>query len=195
MYNNENAIEPQHRADPEEILKFVNDVRKAGQADILHALLPSIPQDSEACLIARNLNFHCDISQNYALTHSNRRDEIRENNGYMKGEMIWVVSIPNAERGNRIVERLGFEKVKEDEPEDEGVIADYFEGTEFEDAEPEKQREEYALDNGEGQAYGVVSFILPARLARAAAAFDLGADKGYELIGADDLAPYREVYE
>lgn len=56
-------------ATPEEIREFCNRVRVAGGADVLDALLPSIPDDPESCLIARNLNFHCEVNgdnNNYA---------------------------------------------------------------------------------------------------------------------------------
>lgn len=42
-----------------ELLEFANSVRRVGGADILEALLPSIPSDSLHCLIANALNFSC----------------------------------------------------------------------------------------------------------------------------------------
>lgn len=48
----------QPRATLEETLEFANAVRKAGGGTPIDALIPSIPTNSEACLIARNLNFN-----------------------------------------------------------------------------------------------------------------------------------------
>lgn len=45
----------------ETVLEFCNDVRDAGGANPLDALLPAVPQDSKKCLIARNLNFSCSV--------------------------------------------------------------------------------------------------------------------------------------
>lgn len=45
----------------EETLDFANAVRKAGGGNPIDALMPSEPQDSQTCLIARNLNFSCEI--------------------------------------------------------------------------------------------------------------------------------------
>lgn len=44
-----------------ELLKFANRVREAGGANVLDALLPAAPQVSSACLIARALNFECEV--------------------------------------------------------------------------------------------------------------------------------------
>lgn len=50
-----------NRATIGELREFCNIVRKAGGANVLDALLPAIPQDSSSCLIARNLNFSCQV--------------------------------------------------------------------------------------------------------------------------------------
>lgn len=49
------------RASNEELLKFANAVREAGGANPLEALMPAVPQESEQCLIALNLNFDCKV--------------------------------------------------------------------------------------------------------------------------------------
>jgi hypothetical protein len=187
-----NAIEPKYRAGPDEILKFVNKVRDIGQADILDALLPSVPQDSQSCLIARNMNFQCTVSPDEGLTRSNLHDEVKDKNHYHKGEKVWTVTIPDLLRGEEIVEALDFDEVTTIQPDSDGTIADYWEGTDLEDACPEEQRIEYGKDRDSLSAYGLVEFILPARLARAAAAFDEGLDEGYDHIDAADLAKYVE---
>lgn len=48
-------------ASNEELIEFCNKVREAGGGKPLDALLPGIPMDSKACLIANNLNFHCQV--------------------------------------------------------------------------------------------------------------------------------------
>src|SRR5690349_15016190 len=47
------------RAPLDEVLAVCNEVRKAGGANPLDALLPATPSDPNGCLIARNLNFSC----------------------------------------------------------------------------------------------------------------------------------------
>ncbi len=49
------------RASLEETLEFCNEVREAGGTNALDALLPAVPQESESCLIAANLNFNCSV--------------------------------------------------------------------------------------------------------------------------------------
>lgn len=44
-----------------ELLEFVNRARAAGGANVLEALLPSVPSDPEFCLIANGLNFGCRV--------------------------------------------------------------------------------------------------------------------------------------
>jgi hypothetical protein len=43
------------------LLKFANAVREAGGGNPLDALMPSVPQDPKRCLIAKNLNFNCEV--------------------------------------------------------------------------------------------------------------------------------------
>jgi hypothetical protein len=61
MFEN-NPKYPSGVADPEELLDFVNKARAAGGADVLEALLPSMPGDESACLIANGLNFGCTVN-------------------------------------------------------------------------------------------------------------------------------------
>ncbi len=49
------------RASFEEVLDFCNRVREAGGGDPIDALMPAIPRNSNACLLARNLNFDCSV--------------------------------------------------------------------------------------------------------------------------------------
>jgi len=50
------------RASFQELLEFANRVREAGQGEFISALMPAIPQAAKSCLIAKNLNFGCEIS-------------------------------------------------------------------------------------------------------------------------------------
>lgn len=50
------------RASLEETLEFCQKVREAGGGSALHALMPAVPTDPNACLIARNLNFDCSVA-------------------------------------------------------------------------------------------------------------------------------------
>lgn len=52
------------RASNKKIQNFCNKVRKAGGGNPLDALMPAVPQDSSRCLIARNLNFNCEVDTN-----------------------------------------------------------------------------------------------------------------------------------
>lgn len=49
------------RASFEELLEFANKVREAGGGNPLDALMPAVPCDPKACLIAKNLNFNCKV--------------------------------------------------------------------------------------------------------------------------------------
>lgn len=48
-------------ATEEELIEFVNKGRAAGGADILSALIPSVPEEADICLIANALNFSCQV--------------------------------------------------------------------------------------------------------------------------------------
>ncbi len=49
------------RASFEELLEFANKVRVAGGGKVIEALMPAIPRNPHACLVAKNLNFNCKI--------------------------------------------------------------------------------------------------------------------------------------
>lgn len=48
-------------ADEAELLSFANKLRAAGEADPLEALMPSVPGDANACLIANAVNFQSEV--------------------------------------------------------------------------------------------------------------------------------------
>jgi hypothetical protein len=49
------------RASLQELLDFANKVRAAGGGNPLDALMPATPLDTQKCLIAKNLNFNCEV--------------------------------------------------------------------------------------------------------------------------------------
>lgn len=51
------------RATLEELLEFANKVREAGGGNPLDALMPAVPADASQCLIAKNLNFNCEVDK------------------------------------------------------------------------------------------------------------------------------------
>lgn len=54
------------RATLEELLEFANKVREAGGGNPLDALMPAVPADASQCLIAKNLNFNCEVDKPFA---------------------------------------------------------------------------------------------------------------------------------
>lgn len=50
-----------HYATLDEVKDFANKVREAGGGNPIDALMPAVPEDSEQCLIAKNLNFNCTV--------------------------------------------------------------------------------------------------------------------------------------
>ena len=49
------------RASFDELLAFANQVRELGGGESLNALMPAVPMDMKQCLIAKNLNFRCQV--------------------------------------------------------------------------------------------------------------------------------------
>lgn len=59
-YTTDSGYRVQH-ATAGAVFDFCQHVRAIGGGDALEALLPSVPNDSSVCLIARNLNFACEV--------------------------------------------------------------------------------------------------------------------------------------
>lgn len=74
----------------DEVLEFANAVREAGGANPIDALMPSEPQNSERCLIARNLNFSCEVDCN---------------------DGAWTMAVADHEIRDRIASTLGLDLV------------------------------------------------------------------------------------
>lgn len=67
-------------ATEDELLEFANKLRRAGNASLLDALLPSVQGDTHKCLIARNLNFDSMVEPEF----SEKR--------YADGSGVWVMT-------------------------------------------------------------------------------------------------------
>lgn len=92
------------RATFEETLEFANAVRRAGGGAVLDALMPAVPQEPKACLIAKNLNFNCTVDGKYDTDdwymyfeeNESLRDRIADALGLEKGDEL------NSTLGDRI---------------------------------------------------------------------------------------------
>lgn len=78
------------RATLEEVLEFANAVREAGGGNPIDALMPAVPGDADQCLIAKNLNFNCQVA-----------------GGPVQG--IWYMYISDHDIATRIAEKLELE--------------------------------------------------------------------------------------
>lgn len=85
------------RATLEELKEFANKVREAGGANPIDALIPAVPQDSEQCLIAKNLNFNCSVEPGGS------------HNGWPNDE--WVMVLPDEAIRDSIASKLGLKPV------------------------------------------------------------------------------------
>jgi hypothetical protein len=98
------------RASLEETLEFCQKVREAGGGAVLDALIPATPQDSNQCLIAKNLNFNCAVAcfdqsmrWQMAVDSEELRDKIADSLNLEKGEDVvadengdscWLLILP-----------------------------------------------------------------------------------------------------
>lgn len=94
-----------------ELTDFANKVREAGGGNPLDALMPAVPEDQEQCLIAKNLNFNCEVNTEgpggswimVLAGDMETRDKIAEKLGLKKydweqnpGELQYSVILPAA---------------------------------------------------------------------------------------------------
>jgi hypothetical protein len=89
-------------ATEEELLEFANKVRKAGGADVIEALLPSLKGAQSKCLIANALNFSCRV-------HGYDRWSRWEDGSK---EYRWCMELPenmDVERAEKIASEVGLE--------------------------------------------------------------------------------------
>lgn len=101
------------RATLEEVKEFANKVRKAGGGNPLDALMPAVPADSKNCLIAKNLNFNCEVNGDGGK---------------------WYMALDDLEICNRIASALGLETGMRSYapeymvylPDEIGAVAEYY---------------------------------------------------------------------
>lgn len=78
------------RASLDTLREFANKVREAGGGNPIDALIPAVPGNAKECLIAKNLNFNCEVNKNCGLG--------------------WVMEVGNnKELANKIGEALGLD--------------------------------------------------------------------------------------
>lgn len=82
-----------------ELLEFCNKGRAAGAADLLDALLPSQPGNSEACLIANAMNFGCWVDRMAFVE--------RERRGIEGSPWFMIIARMPQERAQVIADALG----------------------------------------------------------------------------------------
>lgn len=109
-------------ASADELLEFVNKGRDAGGADILDALLPSLPSMPGACLIANALNFGCEVLVytiiNQPVGSTNFTDADIEVMKWPSGAWKWLMRFPYntpLDKVDQVAEALEFEKISDRE--------------------------------------------------------------------------------
>lgn len=76
----------------EELLEVCNQVRKAGGGELLSKLLPGTANDSNACLIATNLNFNSNVDL-YYMFYDKVAEEWVDSPEHL--ERLWCMSASN----------------------------------------------------------------------------------------------------
>lgn len=90
-------IKPIKYATEEETLKFVNDFREAGGANLLEGLMPSIVSNPEFCLLAKGLNFGGTVAPEASYDSNS-------------GEYaLWGITIYDADLAQEIADTLGLQ--------------------------------------------------------------------------------------
>jgi hypothetical protein len=98
-----NNFEPIEVATPAEIFDFCNRVRELGGGELLEALIPGRPGYAGSCLIARNLNFSCDVARCDA-------EEWETSTGEgLRGQYQWSMYVDNRQTAVRVAEGMGLE--------------------------------------------------------------------------------------
>lgn len=77
----------------DEVKKFCNVAREAGGAKQIADLIPSFPSDGETCLIAKNLNFECDV-----YSYDGKQFE--------QGDDIWAMKVDDRSLAQKIAKAL-----------------------------------------------------------------------------------------
>lgn len=86
------------RATLAELHIFANKVREAGGGNPIDALMPAVPQDSTQCLIAKNLNFNCEVkgADGYDWPRDDWVMELTDKN--VRDRIAAALDLPTAER-------------------------------------------------------------------------------------------------
>jgi hypothetical protein len=115
-----------------EVLEFVNRVREAGGADTIEALPLAVPKNPRQCLLARALNFEC---------------EVRSLSRYDDGAACWHMCLPYKTRDEikALAEAAGLETYEEYIGADLSIVLPR-----------EIGNVARAFDKGEGWTYGYV---------------------------------------
>ncbi len=134
------------RASLAELKKFADRVRAAGGGNPLDALMPAVPEDASQCLIAKNLNFNCNV------------DGIGRNDQGVASSR-WGMHVEDSAIRNKIAEALGLPIVTAGDyeqretivlPEEIGQVAsDFDEVTQIAYRLTEEYRSNYGLDYSE----------------------------------------------
>lgn len=85
------------RATFEELLEFANEVRRAGGGNPIDALMPAVPADATRCLIAKNLNFNCNVIGA---------------DSYSDDNLAWAMVVEDSDVRDRIAEALNLPVVR-----------------------------------------------------------------------------------
>lgn len=105
----------------EELLEFANKVREAGGGNPLDALMPAVPADTKQCLIAKNLNFNCEVR---GVPTKEAADQL----GIGLYDDVWTMVVDNRETRDRIAESLNLQTFEGPETDD---LGDSIPGTEI----------------------------------------------------------------
>jgi hypothetical protein len=146
-------------APPAEVLDFCNRVRAAGGAKALDALMPGVPSDSSSCLIARNLNFQCEVQPCHS--HISKKNQPVAA-AYSDNEAMWFMRVEDEKTRHRIARELDLPLMQ-------------FQGTPC--LKPSDEAGGAAVWKFVGPPYEAI--LLPREIGRTAAAFD--ADQYDEL--------------
>jgi len=127
-------------ATEQELIEFVNKIREAGGADVIDALFPSYKSEPKSCLIARALNFQCEVNGTNK-PHSWARDYPELIGLYMttarwleSNNYIWVMKVHHGSefqsinKAEEIAEKLNLPRVENELllPEPIGNAAEAF---------------------------------------------------------------------
>lgn len=89
-------------ASENEVLEFANAVRKAGGGNVISALLPAHPGQTDSCLIARALNFSCKIIPD-------------EDHKFADGSQRWLMVVETDELARKIAKKCHLRTKRNDD--------------------------------------------------------------------------------